>query len=248
MYYADRIYQINLAIAGIAIGTVMLPQLSKLIEAENNSEIISIQNKALELSLFLSIPATVALFIASNSIVSALFGYGSFSENSVENSAQALFYFAFGLPAFSLIKVFSSFFFARHDTKTPFYISLVSVLLNILISVLLFQKVGFIIIPIATSISSWFNAIFLYIFSKKKDFFVFNDIFIYRFPRILISSLIMGLIFYFLLNLLSEKLIYSENLKFIYLLLSISVALVSYVVVSIFAKAFKMSDINLKYK
>ncbi len=248
LYYADRIYQINLAIAGIAIGTVMLPQLSKLIEAENNSEIISIQNKALELSLFLSIPATVALFIASNSIFSALFGYGSFSENSVENSAQALFYFAFGLPAFSLIKVFSSFFFARHDTKTPFYISLVSVLLNILISVLLFQKVGFIIIPIATSISSWFNAIFLYIFSKKKDFFVFNDIFIYRFPRILISSLIMGLIFYFLLNLLSEKLIYSENLKFIYLLLSISVALVSYVVVSIFAKAFKMSDINLKYK
>ena len=248
LYYADRIYQINLAIAGIAIGTVMLPQLSKLIEAENNSEIVSIQNKALELSLFLSIPATVALFVASNLIVSALFGYGSFSETSVENSAQALFYFAFGLPAFSLIKVFSSFFFARHDTKTPFYISLVSVLLNILISVLLFQKVGFIIIPIATSISSWFNAIFLYIFSKKKDFFVFNDIFIYRFPRILISSLIMGLIFYFLLNLLSEKLLYSENLKFIYLLLSISVALISYVAVSIFSKAFKMSDINLKYK
>ena len=107
---------------------------------------------------------------------------------------------------------------------------------------------GFIIIPIATSISSWFNAITLYIFSKKKDFFVFNDIFLYRFPRILVSSLIMGLIFYFLLNLLSEKLIYSENLKFIYLLLSILVALISYVAVSIFTKAFKMSDINLKYK
>ena len=198
--------------------------------------------------MFLSIPATIALFIASSLIVSALFGYGSFSEISVENSAKALFYFAFGLPAFSLIKVFSSFFFARHDTKTPFYISLVSVLLNILISVLLFQKVGFIIIPIATSISSWFNAIFLYIFSNKKNFFIFNDIFLYRFPRILISSLIMGLIFYFLLNLLNEKLIYSENLKFIYLLLSISVALISYVAVSIFTKAFKMSDINLKYK
>ena len=248
LYYADRIYQINLAIAGVAIGTVVLPQLSKLIETENMSEIISLQNRALELSLFLSIPATIALLIASNLIVSALFGYGSFSETSVENSAKALFYFAFGLPAFSLIKVFSSFFFARHDTKTPFYISLVSVLLNILISFLLFQKMGFIIIPIATSISSWFNAIFLYIFSKKKDFFVFNNIFIYRFPRILISSLIMGLIFYFLLNLLSEKLIYSENLKFIYLLLSIIVAFTSYVAVSIFTKAFKMSDINLKYK
>ena len=248
LYYADRIYQINLAIAGIAIGTVVLPQLSKLIETENKSEILLIQNKALELSLFLSIPATVALFIASKPIVSALFGYGSFSETSVENSAIALFYFSLGLPAFSLIKVFSSFFFARHDTKTPFYISLISVLLNILISVLFFKKLGFVIIPIATSISSWFNAIILYIFSRKKDFFVFNKVFLNRFPRILTSSLIMGLFFYFLLNLLSEKLIYSENLKFIYLLLSILVTLICYLIVSIFTKAFKLSDINLKYK
>ncbi len=248
LYYADRIYQINLAIAGIAIGTVILPQLSKLIEAKNNLEITSIQNKALELSLFLSIPATVALFIASNSIVSALFGYGSFSEASVQNSALALFYFAFGLPAFALIKVFSSFFFARQDTKTPFYISLVSVLLNVIISVTLFQKLGFIIIPIATSISSWLNAIALYIFSRKRKFFIFNDIFIYRFPRILFSSLITGLIFYFLLDLLSFKLIYSESLKLVYLLLCISITLICYLLISIFTKAFKMSDIKLNYK
>ena len=87
-----------------------MPQLSKLIENKNNLEIELIQNKALELSLFLSIPATVALFIASSPIISALFGYGFFSETSVQNSALALFYFAFGLPAFALIKVFSSFF------------------------------------------------------------------------------------------------------------------------------------------
>ena len=248
LYYADRIYQINLAIAGIAIGTVVLPQLSKLIENENKSEILSIQNKALELSLFLSIPATVALFISSTQIVSALFGYGSFSEINVEKSALALFYFSFGLPAFSLIKVFSTFFFARHDTKTPFYISLISVLLNIFISILLFKKIGFIIIPIATSISSWFNAIALYVFSKKKDFFIFNDIFLYRFPRILISSLVMGLIFYLLLNLFSEKLIYSESLKFVYLFLSILATLICYVILSVFTKAFKFTDINLKYK
>jgi len=188
LYYADRVYQINLAIAGIAIGTVILPQLSKLIENKNNLEIELIQNKALELSLFLSIPATVALFIASSPIISALFGYGFFSETSVQNSALALFYFAFGLPAFALIKVFSSFFFARHDTKTPFYISLISVVLNIVISVALFQKIGFIIIPISTSISSWFNAITLYIFSRRRNFFIFNKIFVYRFPRIFFSS------------------------------------------------------------
>jgi putative peptidoglycan lipid II flippase len=159
-----------------------------------------------------------------------------------------LFYFAFGLPAFALIKVFSSFFFARQDTKTPFYISLVSVLLNVIISVTLFQKLGFIIIPIATSISSWLNAIALYIFSRKRKFFIFNDIFIYRFPRLLFSSLITGLFFYFLLDLLSFKLIYSESLKLVYLLLCISITLICYLLISIFTKAFKMSDIKLNYK
>ena len=90
--------------------------------------------------MFLSVPATVALLIGSQEIISALFGHGSFSEEGVSNSAKALHYFGYGLPAFALIKVFSSFFFANHDTKTPFYISLVSVLLNILISVYFFTS------------------------------------------------------------------------------------------------------------
>ena len=221
--------------------------MSKLIENGNNLEIESIQNKALELSLFLSIPATFALFIASSQIISALFGYGSFSETSVQNTAIALFYFSFGLPAFSLIKVFSSFFFARHNTKIPFYISLVSVFLNILISVLFFKKIGFVIIPIATSLSSWFNAIVLYFFSKKKNFFSFNKSFLFKFPRILISSIFMSLIFYLLIDQFSEKLVFSGNLKFIYLTICIVITLISYLIISIFTKAFKLSDINLKY-
>ena len=100
LYYADRIYQINLAIAGIAIGTVLLPNLSKYIQNKNAKKIVFIQNKSLELSLFLSLPASVALLIASNEITTALFGYGSFDEIGVNNSARALFYFALGLPAF----------------------------------------------------------------------------------------------------------------------------------------------------
>jgi len=169
LYYADRIYQINLAIAGVAISTVILPKLSNLVDEQNSHQIKNIQNKALELSLFLSFPATIALLIASEPTISSLFGYGSFSQTAVENSSKSLFYFAFGLPAFALIKVFSSFFFARHDTKTPFFISIFSVFTNILISLVFFQKIGFIILPIATSISSWINAIFLYIFMRKKD-------------------------------------------------------------------------------
>ena len=140
LYYADRIYQINLAIAGIAIGTVILPQLSKFVKSQKKEKINLIQNKALELSLFLSIPAAIALLIASEEIVSSLFGYGSFDELSVKNSAKALFYFAIGLPAFSLMKIFSAFFFARHNTKIPFYISLTSVFLNVIISITFLKK------------------------------------------------------------------------------------------------------------
>ena len=174
LYYADRIYQLNLAVAGIAIGVVILPQLSKYVHENKKDKISLVQNKALELSMFLSIPATIALIIGSEQIISALFGYGSFREEAVLNSSKALFYFGLGLPAFALIKVFSSFFFANHDTKTPFYISLISVILNIMISVYYFRTIGFIIIPISTTISSWFNALILLLYLSKKDLFKFN--------------------------------------------------------------------------
>ena len=247
LYYADRVYQINLAIAGIAIGTVILPQLSKYVQKQNKEKINLIQNKALELSLFLSIPAAMALLIASEEIISSLFGYGSFDELSVKNSAKALFYFAIGLPAFSLIKVFSTFFFARDNTKLPFYISLTSVLLNIFISIFFFREIGFIIIPIATTVSSWFNAIFLFIFLKKENLFNFNLVFIDRFIKILTATILMGIFFNYVIYFFNDKLVYLENLKAIYLIGAVIMGLVSYLLIAILIKAFKKSDINLNY-
>jgi len=221
-----------------------------LIKRENiniSNKIITIQNKALELSLFLSIPAAVALLIASEQIISALFGYGSFDEVGIKNSAKALFYFALGLPAFSLIKVFSSFFFARHNTKLPFYISLVSVLLNIIISVIFFQKIGFIIIPIATTISSWFNSILLFIFLKKENLFKFNLIFFSRLIRIIFSVIIMGFFFNYLIIYFAANLAYEQSYKSAYLVGLVLIGLISYLLIAVLIKAFKISDINLKY-
>jgi len=247
LYYADRIYQINLAIAGIAIGTVILPQLSKYVSTNEAKEISLLQNKALELSLFLSIPATIAILIASEEIISALFGYGSFGEVEVKNSSKALFYFAIGLPAFSVIKVFSSFYFARHNTKTPFYISLISVILNITVSIIFFKKIGFIIIPMATTLSSWFNCFLLFIFLKKDNLFSFNSIFLSRFIRIVFSSVIMGLLYNYLINFFENSLTYEQNLKSVYLVGIVFIGFISYLIIAIFIKAFKISDINLKY-
>ena len=109
LYYADRVYQINLAIAGIAVGTVVLPNLVKSVKLRDKKSIENIQNRSIQLSLLLSIPATFGLLIASDQIINSLFGYGSFEMKDVDNTSTALILFAFGVPAFSLIKVFCIF-------------------------------------------------------------------------------------------------------------------------------------------
>ena len=247
LYYADRIYQINLAIAGIAIGIVLLPSLSKYVENKNNTKIEFIQNKSLELSLFLSLPASAALLIASEEITSALFGYGSFDINSVKNSAHALFYFALGLPAFAMIKVFSSFLFARHNTKTPFHFSIFSVLLNIFISIYFFNKIGFIIIPIATTISSWLNTFLLLFYLLFKKYFSLYKSFPIKFLNILCVSSFSSFIFYQLIQKFNEYLMYESEYKLLTIVLLVIITILIYIITSIFTKAFKISDIKLKY-
>ena len=247
LYYADRIYQINLAIAGIAIGTIILPNLSRYVKSKDKLRLENLQNKSLELSLFLSLPATLALLIASDEIVSALFGYGSFNEESVKNSALALFYFSLGLPAFSMIKIFSSFIFARNDTKTPFYFSLISVITNIAISVSLFSEVGFIIIPIATTISSWLNGFLLMIFVLNKNYFSFKNSFFVQLFKILVTNFVCLGLFKLFINYFNEYFIFSNSYKFLAIIILVIFIFAFYLLFSILIKAFKISDIKLKY-
>ena len=226
---------------------VVLPQLSKHIFLKKKNKILNIQNKALEISMFLSFPATVALFVGSKEIISGLFGYGSFDEQAVLNSSKALYYFGLGLPAFAFIKVFSTFFFANNNTKTPFYISLFSVVLNICISVYYFKSLGFIIIPIATTISSWFNSFLLFVYLKKDDLFQFNNIFLVKFIKIIFVSFLMGLFFKYLLLFFENQLGYEYNLKFLYLIFAVFLTVSFYLILSLVFKAFKYEDIKLKY-
>ena len=247
MYYADRIYQINLAIAGIAIGIVILPNLSKYVKVKNYSKINFIQNKSLELSFFLSLPAAICLLIGSKEITSALFGYGSFDEQSVNNSALALFYFSIGLPAFSMIKIFSSFLFARDNTKIPFYFSLVSVIINITISLSLFNEVGFIIIPIATSFSSWVNAIILFVYIYNKKYFSFRAGAFSLYLRMLLSSILSSVLFFNLIKFFNNYLVYESDYKLLFVIILVLLTFVIYILISMITKAFNKSDIKLKY-
>jgi putative peptidoglycan lipid II flippase len=218
LYYADRIYQINLAIAGIAVGTVSLPVLSKAFKESNIKKLSSIQSKSLELSLLLSIPAGFGLILASEEIVDALFGYGSFSQEDVKLTADALKYFGYGVPAFALVKILSNFFFARNNTKIPFYISTAMVIINISISVSLFSSFGFIIIPIATSISTWIGVLFYLYFLNQKKSLLLNVQLIPNFIKILISTIIMSFILVLMINNFADYLNYTYKFKIIYLI------------------------------
>jgi len=185
--------------------------------------------------------------VGSEQIISSLFGYGAFSNEAVINSSKALYYFALGLPAFALIKIFSSFFFANHDTKTPFYISLFSVALNILISLYYFRHIGFIIIPIATTISSWFNSIVLFIYLINRSLFRFNNTFTSKFLKIIFASISMGLFFKFLTSFFKNQLAYYYEYKILFLFLCVILCVVFYFLISILIKAFNSKDLKLKY-
>ena len=218
LYYADRIYQINLAIAGIAVGTVSLPVLSKAFKEKNLKKLSNIQSKSFELSLLLSIPASFGLIFASNEIVNALFGYGSFSIEDVKLTADALKYFGYGVPAFALVKILSNFFFARDNTKTPFYISIGIVAANISISISFFSSLGFIIIPIATSISTWLGVlIYIYLLNRRKSLMLRVEL-MPNFLKILLSTIIMSSILVMTLKKYASYLDYSHSFKAIYLI------------------------------
>ncbi len=196
LYYADRIYQINLAIAGIAIGTVLLPNLSKHIQSKNKIKINFIQNKSLELCLFISLPATAALLIASEEITSSLFGYGSFNSLSVKNYSIALFY---------------------------------------------------LIIPIATTIASWFNAILLFIYLINKKYFSLEMNLLMSLLKITFSTVLTSFAFFSLIKFFSENLTYEGEYKLITIIFLVILTFIIYILISLVTKSFKISDINLKY-
>ena len=126
-------------------------------------------------------------------------------------------------------------------------LSLIFVILNILISIYYFNEIGFIIIPIATTISSWFNGMLLFVFLKNNNLFSFNRIFLIKFVKILVASILMGFVFQFLLNFFQNELAFEQKVKSFYLILSALLGLAIYFLICYFIKAFKISDIQLKY-
>ncbi|MEM8812294.1 MAG: murein biosynthesis integral membrane protein MurJ, partial [Pseudomonadota bacterium] len=161
LYLADRVYQLPLGIVGIAIGIVLLPDLSRKLKSGERQAALDSQNRSLEFAMALTLPAAIALCLIPLEVVHVLFERGAFTREDSIATAPALAAFAVGLPAFVLIKVFSPAFFAREDTKTPMWFAIVGVVVNVAGSLALFPVYQHVGIAIASSLAGWVNAALL---------------------------------------------------------------------------------------
>jgi len=192
LYYAERVYQLPLGVVGIAIGVVLLPDLSRSLRSGDDVAVSASQNRSFEFALLLTLPASVALFVVPAPIIQVLFERGAFTAADTDATALALAAFAWGLPAFVLIKVFSPAFFAREDTKTPMYYAGAGLVVNVAVSLALFPFLGHVGIAIATTVSGWVNALLLLMTLFRRGFFETDAALRQRGPKILLSSVIMG--------------------------------------------------------
>ena len=159
--FADRINQLPLGVIGIAIGVVLLPELSRALKADDRDGVHNLQNRSLEFGLGLTVPAAVALFVIPEPIVALLFERGAFDRTDTIVTASVLGGFAVGLPAFVMIKIFTPSFYARESMKVPMWFASANAAVNIAGSLILFPLIGVLGVAIATSVAGWVNAFML---------------------------------------------------------------------------------------
>ena len=164
-------------------------------------------------------PASLGLIIASEQIINGLFGYGSFTLRDVEMTSIALKFFGYGVIAFAFVKILANFFFARNNTKTPFYISSFMVFLNIIISLSFFAQIGIFNYSYCNLYFNMDRSFDLFLFIEKNNYLFLEKKLFINFFKITISSVIMCIVLVFLLTKYSNFLNYTYNYKSIYLLI-----------------------------
>lgn len=192
--YADRLYQLPLGVVGIAIGIVLLPDLSRRLQAGDTDGGKNAISRAAEMSMALAIPAAVALIVIPGPLVEALFQRGAFSVDDTAATALACAVYGLGLPAFVMQKVVQPLYFAREDTRRPFYFALVALVVNAAVAIGLSPVIGFIAAAIATTLAAWSMLLLLWFGARRMgEAAEFDARAKSRIWRIVLASAVMGL-------------------------------------------------------
>ncbi len=242
LFAADRMYQLPLGVVGIAVGIVLLPDLSRRLSAGDSVGARNAFSRAGEFTLVLTIPATIAFIVIPNPMVSVLFERGQFSSDDTMATALAVAIYGIGLPAFTLQKLLQPLYFAREDTKSPFRYALVAMVINAGLAFGLYPVVGWIAPAIAASVAGWAMVALLVIGARRMgEEARFDDRFRHRAWRIVAASIGMGIVLYVALLLFGWTL-ELPGWRYLALLLLIFVAAAAYFLLGHALKAFELSE------
>jgi putative peptidoglycan lipid II flippase len=238
--YADRLYQLPLGVVGIAIGIVLLPDLSRRLQADDVEGSRAALSRATEMSMALAIPAAVALAVIPVSLVSALFERGAFDASDTAATALACAVYGLGLPAFVMQKVMQPLFFAREDTRRPFYYAVVAMVLNAAIAVGLMQWLGFIAAAIGTTAAGWAMLAQLWYGSRDMgEAARLEPATGPRLLRIVIASLAMGALLW-----VADRYVLTRMAPLPGIALLCLLGLVSYGILGVLLRAFTLSELR----
>ena len=188
------------------MGTALLPMLSRQVRSGDLDGALYSQNRALEFSLLLTLPAAVALIVIAEPVVRVLFERGAFGAFETKATAAALGMYAAGLPAYVMIKALAPGFFGREDTSTPVKISVMCLVINLILNLILMDPYKHVGIAAATVISSWLNAgLLAYVLSRRGHLLIDNRLY-RRVPGMIAASLGMGLVLFAAVDLLAQDL------------------------------------------
>ncbi len=190
--YADRVNQLPLGVVGIAIGTALLPLLSRQLKAGEMDAARESQNRAMEFALLMTLPAAGALMVLAEPVIRVLFQRGSFGPAETVATAHALVAFAIGLPAYVLVKVLVPAFFAREDTRTPVKVAGATMVLNIALNLALIGPLSHVGMALSTALAAWFNVVALAVILARRGFFAMDARLKARTPRILAATAAMA--------------------------------------------------------
>jgi putative peptidoglycan lipid II flippase len=196
--YADRLNQMPLGIVGIALGTAILPMLSRHIHTGDKAEAQRLQANAFEIGTLLTLPSAAALAICSTAFCTAFFVGGKFTPADGALMAQIVVALVCGLPAYVIVKILNPGFFAREDTRTPVWTALISLTFNIFLNVVVVRQYGIVGLASATAASATLNCVLLYAILHRRGWFHFTWKLADRVARQLIATAAMGLLLWWL--------------------------------------------------